>query len=69
MRNVPANIDGNGTREVVDDPDNGASSLSAVTLLTGTAGIGSSLFGLKTLLDSAVGLGLLDMNTDLTVVT
>ncbi|GHJ84956.1 hypothetical protein NliqN6_1358 [Naganishia liquefaciens] len=40
------------------------SSLSAVTLLTGTAGIGSSLFGLKTLLDSAVGLG--DVFTDKT---
>lgn len=40
------------------------SSFSAVTLLTGTAGIGSSLFGLKTLLDSAVGLG--DVFTDKT---
>lgn len=40
------------------------SSFSAVTLLTGTAGLGSSLFGLKTLLDSAVGLG--DVFTDKT---
>ncbi|KAI5452989.1 mitofusin [Naganishia albida] len=39
-------------------------SFSALTLLTGTAGLGSSLFGLKTLLDSAVGLG--DVFTDKT---